>query len=234
MGKKSSKRRKPKGGGGGTASTSNNTAAAAVDEDAFLEEAMQQAATEKAALDQIAINKAAEEEAKFVEELTKEHMGDFIARTVAQRQQRSKPSPSLSSSAWSHLPPDQAVLMTKWEKSMPASQRLPNTSAAQTLKNMNITPQFVEGIPIGNWSQLIDRMQLVGKSIYIRNVPKLQRGDYVEILPGNGIKWQLVGEKGFIIDYFADEDKWGMEMDDQKIGPSLVFAGNLKRVFERT
>jgi hypothetical protein len=246
MGKKSSKRRKPKKGGGGTASSSNNTAAAIDDEDAFLEQAMQQAATEKAALDQIAIKEAAEaaqrkneaaktEEAKFVQEFTKEHMGDFIARTVAQRQQRSKSSSSLSSSnAWSHLPPDQAVLMTKWEKSMPASQRLPNTSAAQTLKNMNITPQFVEGIPIGNWSLLIHRMQLVGKSVYTRNVPKLQRGDYVEILPGNGIKWQLVGEKGFIIDYFADEDKWGMEMDDQKIGPSLVFAGNLKRVFERT
>ena len=233
MGKKSSKRRKPKKGGGGTASSSTS-GAAIDDEDAFLEQAMQQAATEKAALDQIAIKEAAAEEAKFVEEFTKEHMGDFIASTAAQRQQRKSSSSLPSSSAWSHLPPDQAVLMTKWEKSMPASQRLPNTSAAQTLKNMNITPQFVEGIPIGNWSLLIDRMQLVGKSIYIRNVPKLQRGDYVEILAGNGIKWQLVGEKGFIIDYFADEDKWGMEMDDQKIGPSLVFAGNLKRVFERT
>ena len=157
-------------------------------------------------------------------------MGDFIARTVAQRQQR-KPSSS-SSAAWSHLPPDQAALMTKWEKSMPPSQRLPNTSAAQTLKNMNITPQFVEGIPIGNWSLLIHRMQLVGKSVYIRNVPKLQRGDYVEIMPGNGIKWPMVGKRGIIMDYFEDEDKWGMEMDDQKIGPSLVFAGNLKRVVE--
>ena len=239
MGKKSSKRRKPKNGGGGTASSSNNTA---IDEDAFLEQAMQQAATEKAALDQIAIKEAAEaaqrkteaaktEEAKFVQEFTKEHMGDFIARTVAQRQQRKPSSSSLSSSsAWSHLPSDQAVLMTKWEKSMPASQRLPNTSAAQTLKNMNITPQFVEGIPIGNWSLLIHRMQLVGKSVYTRNVPKLQRGDYVEILAGNGIKWQLVGERGTIVDYFADEDKWGMEMDKREIGPSLVFAGNLKRL----
>ena len=228
MGKKSSKRRKPKKGGGGT--TASSSTAATEDEDAFLEQAMKQAATEKAALDQIAIKEAAAEEAKFVQEFTKEHMGDFIARTVAQRQQRSKPSPSLSSSAWSHLPRDQAALMTKWEKSMPASQRLPNTSAAQTLKNMNIAPQFVEGIPIGNWSQLIDRMQLVGKSVYMRNVPKLQRGDYVEILAGNGIKWQLVGERGTIVDYFADEDKWGLEMDKREIGPSLVFAGNLKRL----
>ena len=41
-----------------------------------------------------------------------------------------------------------------------------------------------------------------------------------------------MGKRGIIMDYFEDEDKWGMEMDDQKIGPSLVFAGNLKRVDE--
>mmetsp|Transcript_20962 Transcript_20962/g.34591 ORF Transcript_20962/g.34591 Transcript_20962/m.34591 type:complete len:250 (+) Transcript_20962:169-918(+) len=238
--KKSSQRRQPKKGGGSASSTT--ATAAAADEDAFLEQAMKQAATEKAALDQIAINEAAtaaaaqknetakNEEAKGssefnVQEFTKEYMGDFIARTVAQRQ----PSSS-GGRAWSHLPPDQAAVMTQWEKAMPPSQRLPNTSAAQTLKNMNITPQFVKGIPIGDWLQLINRMELASKRVYMRNIPALQRGDYVEVLPGNHVKWALVGERGVVMDYFDDEDKWGMEMDKREIEPSLVFAGNLKRL----
>jgi len=254
---KRSKRRQPKKGGGSKASSSSNNIAAAAADDAFLEQAIKQAASEKAALDQQIINEAAattkEEDdegggdnnitpsdaldstafaKEYMEEFHKDEKLDKIRAAINDYYEAQQSSSCRSgAAAWSHLPPDQAALMTQWEQSMPSSHLQPNTSAAQTLKNMRITPAFVKDIPIGNWLALIHRMQSVEKRVYIKNVPPLHSGDYVEIVAGNHIKWELVGEKGCIVDYFDDEDKWGLEMDKkEEIGPSLVFAGNLKRL----
>jgi len=231
MGKKS-KRRQPKGGAGNNTSSTTTTSA---DDDAFLEEAIQQAAAEQAALDEIAIKEAAaaakEDSLAGLEGFDRfqavcNNLGVGVIPPPPQQQQRSS-----SSSAWSHLSPTQAHLMTQWERSMDLSLRKPNMSASQTMKAMGITPSFVKGLPIGNWFLLVSRIQSVGKRVYTPNSPPLREGDYIEIVPGNDIKWALVGERGTIVDYFEDENKWGIEMDnDGEFGPSLVFAGNLRRV----
>eukprot|EP00984_Skeletonema_dohrnii_P002810 scaffold961_cov83-Skeletonema_dohrnii-CCMP3373.AAC.6 len=224
MGKKS-KRRQPKGGAGNTSSFTTSA-----DDDEFLEIAMQQAAAEHAALDEIAIQQrrslaGLEGFDRFQAVCNNLGVG-VIPPPPQQQQQRSS-----SSSAWSHLSPTQAHLMTQWERSMDQSLRKPNMSASQTMKAMGITPSFVKGLPVGNWFLLVSRMELVGKRVYTPNSPPLHEGDYIEIVPGNDIKWALVGERGTIVDYFEDEDKWGIEMDnDGEFGPSLVFAGNLRRV----
>lgn len=120
--------------------------------------------------------------------------------------------------------------MTQWEHSMDPSLNRPNMSSSATMKAMAITPEFVTGLPIGDWYQLVQRMQQVSKTVHYINSPPLKSGDYIEIIPGNNIKWGLVGQRGTIMDYFGDENKWGIEMDSHTLGPSLVYAGNLKRI----
>lgn len=135
-----------------------------------------------------------------------------------------------SSRAWSHLSAEEATLMTQWEQSMDPSMNRPNMSTSETMKAMAITPEFVKGLPVGDWFQLVLRIQDVSKTVNYINTPPLRSGDYIEIIPRNSIKWGLVGQRGKIVDYFGDENKWGIEMDSPALGPSLVYAGNLKRI----
>lgn len=41
----------------------------------------------------------------------------------------------------------------------------------------------------------------------------------------------MVGQRGTLMDYFWDEDKWGIDMDNGI--PTMIKKGNLRRV-ERT
>ena len=229
MGKKSKRRQQS---GGGTASNNNTTRE---EDDAFLEAAMERAAAEKKVIDDAAVKQAAEDvhpldglEGFDRFQAVCNSLG--VQTTTIQQQRRPSPPPSKSSSAWSHLSMPDAHLMMQWERSMDSKMRRPNRSASETMKAMAITPEVVKGIPVGHWFLLVSRMELVGKPMKFPNSPPLRAGDYIEIVPGNDIKWGLVGQRGTIVDYYGDDDKWGIEMDSPAFGPSLVHAGNLKRI----
>ena len=108
--------------------------------------------------------------------------------------------------------------MKQWEESRPPH-----------MKGLEIRPALVKGIPIGNWHLLItQRIMKADAPVSYVNEPPLSEGDRVEVLPGNSVKWEMVGQKGRIMDYFEDEDKWGIDIEGGQ--PSLVMAGNLKRI----
>ena len=49
------------------------------------------------------------------------------------------------------------------------------------------------------------------------------------MLPGNSVKWAMVGERGTLLEYFPEDDKWGIEIDSSGEAV-LVKEGNLKRI----
>ena len=101
-------------------------------------------------------------------------------------------------------------------------------SASEEMKALGITPAFVEGLPVGNWHRLVMRMREADAPVNYENDPPLEPGDFVEVLPGNSVKWAMVGERGTLLDYFPEDDKWGIEMDSSGEAV-LVREGNLKR-----
>ncbi|KAL9189281.1 hypothetical protein ACHAXT_011771 [Thalassiosira profunda] len=132
--------------------------------------------------------------------------------------------------AWAHLPPNQAELMRRWEEWMPIDLIMPEKGTkAETMKALAITPEFVEGIPVGNWQRLNMRLREAEKPVNFANHPPLKRGDRVEVLAGNSVKWGQVGKRGKLNEFFGDDGKWGIEMEDTGEGV-LVMAGNLKRI----
>mmetsp|Transcript_29511 Transcript_29511/g.62634 ORF Transcript_29511/g.62634 Transcript_29511/m.62634 type:complete len:129 (-) Transcript_29511:38-424(-) len=118
--------------------------------------------------------------------------------------------------------------MRHWEETMPPSLMIPgHASKSETMRALGITPQFVNGIQVGDWHSLTMRMMQADDPVNHVNTPPLRAGDYVEVLPGNSVKWATVGKHATLMEYFGDDDKWGIDLTGI---PSLVKAGNLKRI----
>ena len=151
-------------------------------------------------------------------------VGNALGVTIIKGAEPSPPD------AWDHLPPNERDLMKKWEETFPPTMLVPgHPTKSGSMKALAIRPALVKGIRIGNWYALTtQRIMKADAPVNYVNNPPLSRGDCVEILPGNAIKWELVGQKGIIMDYFDDDDKWGIEIKGGM--PSLVMAGNLKRI----
>ena len=93
------------------------------------------------------------------------------------------------------------------------------------MKALGIRPPLVKDMPIGNWHLLItQRIMKADAPVTYINEPPLS----VEVLPGDSVKWEMVGQRGRIMDYFEYDDKWGIDIEGGQ--PSLVMAGNLKRI----
>ena len=78
---------------------------------------------------------------------------------------------------------------------------------------------------------MIERVKKATKVVDFKNTPPLRPGDCIEILPGNDVNWQFVGMHGKLMEYFADVNKWGLELETGE--PVLCYAANLKRVPQR-
>lgn len=130
---------------------------------------------------------------------------------------------------WNHLSSDDAMLMQQWERSMDPTMVKDGRSASEEMKKLGITPAFVKGLPVGNWHRLVMRMQLADAPVRYKNDPPLEPRDYIEVLPGNSVKWDMVGERGTLVEYFVEDDKWGIEMEISGEAV-LVREGNLKRI----
>lgn len=139
-------------------------------------------------------------------------------------------SPPRMKGAWKYLPRNEAILMQAWEDSMPDHMIMPgHESKNQTIRDLGITQSFVKGVRVGDWHSLVMRMVAMDAPINYINKPALREGDYVEVLPGNSVKFSNMGQRGHLLEYFDDSGKWGI---DFKSGiPSMVMAGNLKRIY---
>ena len=62
---------------------------------------------------------------------------------------------------------------------------------------------------------------------YVNN-PRLKVGNRVEVLPGNGLRWDWVGQHGKLMEYFRDRNRWGVALEESG-EQGLIMAGNLKR-----
>ena len=249
MGKKSKRRQKGSSSSGAATNKNQND-----DDDAFLEQAIQIAAAEKKKLQEDEYNARAavarmeqmEMKDDPLEGLTGfdrlQAVGSALGVNVFDTSATSKLSPAhdeepdpvtRAAKDWNTLYPlpEHARLMTEWEKRMDDAMCMEGMSKFETMVYLKITPDFVEGIRTGDWTTLVRRMMEVDKPLNNNTTTKKFRpGDYIEVMKGNHIKWNMVGERGILCDYFEDEDKWGIEMDSPKLGPSLVYAGNLKLI----
>ena len=100
--------------------------------------------------------------------------------------------------------------------------------ARKAISKLGIDEPFLQGLVVGDWGAVQERLKLSMKQVQVRNNPPLRVGDRVEVVAGNHVKWESVGQRGTLADYFSDCKKWGIEMDDGE--PVLILQGNLKRV----
>ena len=230
------------------------------DDDAFLEQAIQIAAAEKKKLQEDEYNASAAADDARMEKMDEDEdplegltgfdrlqaVGSALGVTVFDTSATSPTTMRLSpahdeepdpvtraAKDWNTLypQPETARLMTEWEKSMDNAMCYEGMSKFETMVYMAITPDLVKGIRTGDWTTLVRRIMEVDKPLSnTTTTTKFRPGDYIEVMKGNHIKWNMVGERGILCDYFEDEDKWGIEMDNPKLGPSLVCAGNLKLI----
>lgn len=128
------------------------------------------------------------------------------------------------------LSDDEEDLMNQWAKTMP-KRDYRGTTARKRMDQLGMTASFVKEIKVGDWKKVRKRMVQMDAPVNIRNTPPLQEGDYVQVEAGNSVKFEMVGQRGTLMDYFWDEDKWGIDMDNGI--PTMIKKGNLRRV-ERT
>ena len=127
-----------------------------------------------------------------------------------------------------------AELMKLWANSMPPDRlsRFPaGTTPEQALDNLAIRPAFVHDLELGDWDALDRRIVMADRSVRVHNDPPLRPGDYVEVVPGNSVMWESVGQVGELLEYFPADGKWGIDLYPQ---PALIMEGNLKRVPQKS
>ena len=72
---------------------------------------------------------------------------------------------------------------------------------------------------------------MADRNVRVHNDPPLRPGDYVEVVPGNSVMWESVGQVGELLEYFPADGKWGIDLYPQ---PALIMEGNLKRVPQKS
>jgi len=118
-------------------------------------------------------------------------------------------------------------LLNKWAKTMPARDYR-GTTAHIRMERLGMTASFLCGIQIGDYNTVRKRMVQMGAPVSIKNNPPLKVGDYVQVEPGNSVKFEMVGQRGTLLEYFRRDKKWGIDMDNGI--PTMIMVGNLKRV----
>ena len=98
----------------------------------------------------------------------------------------------------------------------------------QAMDHLSITPELVQGISVGDWHQVVTRIQQMDAEVNYVNNPRLRVGNRVEVLPGNGLRWDWVGQHGKLMEYFRDRNRWGVALEESG-EQGLIMAGNLKR-----
>jgi len=99
--------------------------------------------------------------------------------------------------------------------------------AREKMSKLGIDEPFLQGLAVGDWDAAQERLHLCMKQVQVQNSPPLRAGDRVEVTAGNHVKWESVGQRGTLAEYFSDCKKWGIEMDDGE--PVLILQGNLRR-----
>lgn len=129
-------------------------------------------------------------------------------------------------------PSEERTVMKAWTDSMPRHMMMMdrNKTANEIMSKLNVTPDFVKGIRVGNWHSLMMRMQQNSETNKVQNALPLEAGNYIEVMDGNSIRFGTFGKRGIIKEYFRNQSKWGIEFDDGKEGLGLVHKHNLKRL----
>lgn len=121
-------------------------------------------------------------------------------------------------------------LMEAWALSMPPHMEVLDGSARATLSKLGIRPAVVQGIRVGDWHSLMMRLRDADSKVKVKNeFPFLEEGNYIEIVAGNSVKYECVGQRGVLKEYFRGEQKWGIDLDEDG-DPSLIHKNNLKRL----
>ena len=120
-------------------------------------------------------------------------------------------------------------LMEEWKATMPPHLIPPHCrSRGEAMIFLGVTPDLMTGLPVGAWYQLMERREALDEDINYKNRPPLKKGDVIEVLAGNCVKWTSVGQKGTLEEHFPQMGKWGVDLEDGQT--VLINAGNLKRV----
>jgi hypothetical protein len=131
---------------------------------------------------------------------------------------------------WTYTPSpaEQEAVMEQWAQRMRETLYIGTTARAEMARR-GITPTVLRCLPVNApWAALFHLMLSRVAPIHVRNSPPLKRGDYVEIQAGNHVQWESVGKRGTLVEYFRDNDHWGVDME---LGdPGLTMAANLKRI----
>ena len=53
----------------------------------------------------------------------------------------------------------------------------------------------------------------VGRKVKMVNRPPLKIGDCVQVVAGNNIKFETVGQRGILSEYFPAGREWGVDFD---------------------
>jgi hypothetical protein len=114
-----------------------------------------------------------------------------------------------------------------WAAAMPKRDYIAPT-AEETMRRLGMTASFLQGLAVGDWLAVKRRMVAVGRPVQIQNDPPLKAGDYIEVVAGNDVKWETVGQRGIIVEFSRRDKKWGIEFDEDC--PGLVLQGNLRRI----
>ena len=111
---------------------------------------------------------------------------------------------------------------------MPRKLIRPGCTARKAMEMAGMTVGFLKGLKIGDHLAVKDRMKACSKRVIVKNNPPLKEGDFVEVVVGNEVRWQWVGQKGILRDYFKRDKKWGIEFQNGDC--VLIMADNLKRI----
>lgn len=127
-----------------------------------------------------------------------------------------------------HDPVNEMQLIQAWAATAPPRLTKLASTPEAAMARLGITPDFLHGLTIGDWDGVDARMMQGFKKTKAKNKSPLQRGDYVQILPGNHVNFQMVGQQGTLLEYFKKDRKWGLELDSgDKV---MILAKNLQKI----
>jgi hypothetical protein len=130
---------------------------------------------------------------------------------------------------WSYHGDDDRIL-SEWAATMPAKNLIPGTDAPETMCRLGISIHYVKGLALGDWAALDQRLAQSCQKVKVRNNPPLKVGDFIEAVAGNHVKWECVGQRGTLEQYFKKEKKWGIRFKSVFLSPTLLTEDSLKRV----
>jgi hypothetical protein len=123
------------------------------------------------------------------------------------------------------------ALLDQWAATMPNELQVPGCSARATIDKMGLRPIHFQGTTMGDWGKVVRGLNEEGAKVSLsKSQRKLRPGDRVQILPGNHVKREVVGQTAVLVEYFRSSQKWGMECDQSHMAPAMILAANLKLI----